>query len=78
MDAIKKTILIIFMLGVSPLINGQDESADSTFIRAIYDEVLGNGECHENLHYLCKEIGARLSGSEELGEAILWGESLFP
>lgn len=65
------------MLGVSPLINGQDESADSTFIRAIYDEVLGNGECHENLHYLCKEIGARLSGSEELGEAILWGESLL-
>lgn len=77
MDAIKKTILIFFTLGVSPLIIGQDASADSTFIRSIYDEVLGNGECHENLHYLCKEIGARLSGSEELGEAILWGESLL-
>jgi len=39
--------------------------------------VLFRSECHENLHYLCKEIGARLSGSEELGEAILWGESLL-
>lgn len=77
MDVITKALFLLIAIGLAPTANAQDASADSTFIRSIYDEVLGNGECHENLHYLCKEIGARLSGSPELGEAIVWGESVL-
>ena len=77
MDALNKALLILSCIGVTHVATAQNASADSIFIRAIYDEVLGHGECHENLHYLCKEIGARLSGSEELGEAIFWGEALL-
>jgi carboxypeptidase Q len=47
---------------------------DSVMIRSIFNEVLANGECYENLRYLCKDIGARLSGSEEADKAIVWGK----
>ncbi|MCB0762241.1 MAG: M28 family peptidase [Flavobacteriales bacterium] len=50
---------------------------DSTMIRNIYSEVLAHGECHENLRVLCKDIGARLSGSAEADQAIAWGKALL-
>ena len=61
------------MLSISFLfLHGQ---TDANFIREIYDEALTNQVAYENLRYLCKEIGPRLSGSEEANEAIVWGES---
>ena len=50
---------------------------DSTFIRKIYDEALENGESYENLRSLCKDIGARITGSAEAEMAIKWGEKLL-
>ena len=50
---------------------------DSTFIRKIYDEALENGESYENLRSLCKDIGARITGSAEAEMAIRWGEDLL-
>jgi len=50
---------------------------DSTFIRKIYDEALENGQSHENLRSLCKDIGARITGSAEAEMAIKWGEKLL-
>jgi carboxypeptidase Q len=55
--------------------NAQDTiSRDSAFIRSIYEEVLTNGECFENLRVLCKDIGNRLAGSENADKAIVWGK----
>ena len=51
--------------------------ADSTFIRNIYDEALESGQSHENLRSLCKDIGARITGSAEAEMAIKWGEKLL-
>lgn len=51
----------------------QTTEEDSTFIRKIHDEVLSNGRAYEDLRYLCKEIGARLSGSAEAEMAVRWG-----
>ena len=48
---------------------------DANFIRKIYDKALTNQVAYENLRYLCKEIGPRLSGSKEANEAISWGET---
>lgn len=48
-------------------------TADSLMLRTIFSEALSNGECHENLYALCKGIGHRLSGSEQLDQAIAWG-----
>jgi carboxypeptidase Q len=46
---------------------------DSTFIRSLYDEALGNGESYALLTELTKGIGHRLSGSPAANEAMAWG-----
>ena len=53
------------------------EAQDSLMIRKIYDEALVNGKCYENLNYLCKNIGPRLSGSANAQKAINWGKKLM-
>ncbi len=37
------------------------------------DEILTNGKAYDNLHYLTKQIGARLSGSPQMVKAEKWG-----
>ncbi len=46
---------------------------DSTMVSDIHRHILGEGQCVEDLRALCKDIGARLSGSPEADDAILWG-----
>lgn len=47
---------------------------DSIFIRSIYNEALSKGHAYEDLRSLCKDIGARLTGSVEAEMAIEWGK----
>lgn len=47
---------------------------DERALRTIYDEALVNGESYENLRVLCKQVGARLSGSPEAEKAVEWGK----
>lgn len=49
------------------------QNPDSVFIRKIADEVLSNGKAYDNLHYLTKQIGGRLSGSPAMVKAEQWG-----
>ncbi|TXB66649.1 M20/M25/M40 family metallo-hydrolase [Vicingus serpentipes] len=69
-----KFLLPIFLLLSFSNIKAQ---ADSTFIRYIYDLALENGEAYENLRSLCKDIGARVTGSAEAEMAVKWGEKLL-
>jgi carboxypeptidase Q len=48
--------------------------SDSVFMRSIYNEALSNGHAYEDLRSLCKDIGARLTGSAEAEMAIEWGK----
>lgn len=48
---------------------------DSVFISRIYEEVLTNSDCYENLRVLCKNVGHRLAGSEGADKAIAWGQN---
>lgn len=66
---------LYFLFGFLITVPSQNE--DSAMIRQIYDEVLINGECHENLRVLCKEVGNRISGSENAEKAVEWGKELF-
>lgn len=50
---------------------------DSLMMRKIYDEELVNGKCYENLRYLCKNIGGRLSGSANAQKAVEWSKKLM-
>lgn len=65
--------ILLFLTGIFTLslVNAQN---DSTMIRTIYNMALSKGHAHENLRSLCKDIGARITGSAEAEMAIRWGE----
>lgn len=46
------------------------QSNDSAMIKRIADEVMINSTAYENLRYLCKQIGPRLSGSANAAKAV--------
>jgi hypothetical protein len=64
-------ILILFALITST----SSAQNDSVFIRQIYNEALSNGKAYEDLRSLCKDIGARITGSAEAAMAIEWGKN---
>src|SRR6185503_13238655 len=53
------------------------QTDDSLMIKKISDEVLTNGKAYDNLHYLTKQIGGRLSGSPQMVKAEKWGVQLM-
>jgi carboxypeptidase Q len=69
---LKITLLSVLICAAS-LVKAQD----SLMLRKIYDEELVNGQCYQNLHYLCKNIGPRLSGSPNAQKAVEWGKKLM-
>lgn len=50
---------------------------DSSFIRLLYDSALLKGQSYENLRYLCKNIGHRLTGSKQAEQAVYWSLSVM-
>jgi carboxypeptidase Q len=68
-----KMTKIIFILSLfSFTATGQN---DSIFIRKIHDESLLRGRAHEDLRSLCKDVGARISGSAAAEMAVYWSEA---
>ena len=71
-----KFAILLFSISLfSFTLHAQD--SDSLIVRSIYDEALEEGECYENLRSLCKDIGARLTGSAEAEMAVVWGKQLL-
>ncbi|TXI85022.1 MAG: peptidase M28 family protein [Crocinitomicaceae bacterium] len=54
---------------------GFAQQQDSIFLRKIYDEALSRGKAYEDLRSLCKDVGARLSGSSQAEMAVEWGKA---
>jgi carboxypeptidase Q len=46
------------------------QQSDSVTIKKISDEIMINGKAYENLRYLCKKIGPRLTGSANAQKAV--------
>lgn len=69
---------LTFILSICSFsLTAQNTNEDSSFIRNVYDEALVEGHAYENLRSLCKDVGARLSGSPEAEKAVKWGEALL-
>lgn len=49
--------------------------ADSAMLRKLFDAALTQGSCYENLRHLCKDVGHRLSGSENAAKAVEWAHA---
>jgi len=61
--------MVFFIAGFASF--GQNK--DSLMIRRIADEILTNGKAYDHLHYLTKQVGARLAGSPGMVKAEQWG-----
>jgi hypothetical protein len=63
----KKTVAVLggllFSLGLSA-------QADSLMMKKISDDILTRGAAYENLRFLCKKVGPRLSGSAGGAKAV--------
>lgn len=69
-----KSKLIILLLIMSGVVMAQDHSEA---IQKIYQEQLNNSHAYENLRYLTKEIGNRLSGSPRAAAAVEYTRQLM-
>lgn len=64
-------IILFFPVSIFAQINS---TVDSIFIRKAFDVALSEGKAYEDLRSLCKDIGARLTGSAEAEMAVYWGK----
>jgi carboxypeptidase Q len=65
-------------LSLALLISGTIAAqSDSAFNAAIMEEGMAHGRAYEDLRYLCKNIGPRLSGSQNAAKAVEWGKKLM-
>jgi len=53
------------------------QTPDSVVIKKISDEIFVSGQIYKNEEYLCKKIGARLSGSANAEKAVQWTYNLM-
>lgn len=67
----KKILFPLFVLSFSVHCFSQTE--DSVFIKRMSDYILVNGKSYDDLRYLTKQIGSRLSGSIGMYKAEAWG-----
>lgn len=71
-------LIIILFIGVLFAQETQKEpSADEKMFAQIYQAALDEGQCYENLRALCKDVGARLSGSPQAEKAVLWSKKVL-
>lgn len=61
------------LLGSCFSVAGFSQTEDSLFLKSISDYILINGKAYEDLRYLTKKIGGRLSGSAGMYKAEAWG-----
>ena len=66
----KKSIIAAAICLFSQFVFSQN--ADSVMIKKIVDETLTNGTAYKNLRVLCKQVGPRLSGSEQFAKAVTY------
>ncbi len=59
--------LAIFLAGIFPTFG---QVNDSLFIRKMADDIMVNSGAYENLRFLCKKVGPRLSGSPNAEKAL--------
>jgi len=70
--------LVYILCLMSLVLRAQEKSydtSDSLLVRAIFDEALLNGKSYDQLNYLCKAIGHRITGSPQAELALEWAQS---
>ncbi len=63
-------VVIIFLSSLNVF-----SQSDSVMLRKIFNEIMINGKGYDQLNYLCKNIGHRLSGSPQAERAVQWAKA---
>ncbi len=71
---IKYFILLVISLFINKISVAQDFKKDSATIKHMSNYILNNASCYEDLRYMCKQIGTRLTGSTQAEQAVLWAK----
>ncbi len=74
---LKRLCILLVGVGVSALSFSQDSKKDSAMMKRISNHILTNYQCYDDLRYLCKHIGHRISGSPQAEQAVAWGKKTF-
>ncbi|HNL65436.1 MAG TPA: peptidase M28 family protein, partial [Ferruginibacter sp.] len=64
----KITLLGTLLLALGSTVLAQHE--DSVTIQKLANDILAKGTAYENLRFLCKKVGPRLSGSPQAQKAV--------
>lgn len=72
MNKNKVATLLFMVFSLSGKLAAQNESAT---IKSFFDEALVSGQSYEWLRVLCKDIGPRLAGSENMDKAAHWAKA---
>lgn len=70
----KAKFILIGILFFSILTNAQNYKQDSVTLKQMSNRILADYDCYKDLNYLCKQIGNRISGSEQATKAVEWGK----
>ncbi len=62
--------LLFVALSICASFSIAQNRSDSSTIKTISDEIFVNGKAYDNLRFLCKKVGSRLSGSEGAAKAV--------
>ncbi len=70
--AIVKSVFFVlfFVLSMGALSAQSDNNQTAFFIKALHEKALTEGEAHNWLHSLCKQVGPRLAGSSAAAAAV--------
>ncbi len=65
-------LFLIPLYGIS-----QHAKKDSAVLKQMANHILLNYDCYKDLEQLCKQIGHRISGSEQAEMAVQWGKKVL-
>lgn len=68
-------LLIVLIQIISA--EAQNIRQDSSTLKKMSNYILTNYECYNDLRYLCKQIGHRISGSAQAEKAVWWGKEVM-
>ena len=65
-----RTISLLFLLCFSSASISVAQQNDSIMFKKIADDVFTNSKAYDNLRFLCKQVGPRISGSPQAEKAV--------
>lgn len=71
------TLCLFLLLPLLTKAQSSQQDEDAFYIRSIFDHSLTQSSAHDWLRYLCKDIGARLSGSPQAAAAVSYTRQML-